>query len=269
MTASDQIARPPDAPPPGPEWKPVPGARDYESSHRGKVRSLDRTKNGRFYKGVELKLREDGDGYLMFNYTDDEGVRHHNVSVARITLLTWDPDGYREGLHACHGPGGQKDNRWPENIRWDTPDANREEALAVRLANSPPKPKPLKVCVRCGAGFSSKGQRCRPCIVWFAEEGARRMAGGMDPEQAAQEVGYPSAIGLIRLGMKHAGLRFVVEPPHVGLSMTTGEGKSAAARLLIVHDEVNAAMVTHRNNRGWLRRVMSRREASRRDSDTQ
>ena len=93
------------------EWKPFPDARDYEASHRGKVQSLDRTKNGRFHKGIVLKLREDGDGYLVFNYTDDENVRHHNVSVARMVLLAHDPDGYFEGAQACHGPGGQKDNR--------------------------------------------------------------------------------------------------------------------------------------------------------------
>src|SRR6516225_1936137 len=125
------------------EWKPFPDARDYEASHRGKVQSLDRTKNGRFHKGIVLKLREDGDGYLVFNYTDDENMRHHNVSVARMVLMAHDPGAYFEGAQACHGPGGRQDNRWPENIRWDTREANWAEALAVRLANSPPKPKPL------------------------------------------------------------------------------------------------------------------------------
>lgn len=251
MTASDQMTRPPDAPPPGPEWKPVPGARHYEWSHRGKVKSLARTdRNGRDRPELVLKLREDGDGYFIVNYTDDAGVRHCGVSVARMILMAHDPGGYRPGLEACHGPGGKHDNRWPENLRWDTPDANREEALAVRLANNPPRPKPLKVCVRCGAGFDAPGRRCPQCVRWFGEQGARRLAEGMDLEQAAKDLDYPSAVGLLRLAVKHGRLRFVVDP-------------------VLVYDEVNAAMVTLGDHRGWLRRVMFRREASRQNSDAQ
>src|SRR5215468_1391435 len=115
-------------------WKPIPGARYYEASDLGNIRSVDRTIRsanhpmGRFYEGRVLKLRSDPDGYLRVNYTDDDRVRHHNESVARLVLMAFDPDGYEEGHEACHGPGGRADNRLV-NLRWDTSEANRKEAL--------------------------------------------------------------------------------------------------------------------------------------------
>lgn len=224
-------------------WKAVPGVQWwYEASDRGRIQSLDhKDRNGRPHKGTVLNPRPDGDGYLVVNVTLEDGTRKHGMSVARLVLLAHAGEPPQPDMQACHGPGGQKDNRWPENLRWGTDEENR----ADWRRDNPPVPKPLKVCVRCGAGFNTKGNRCRPCITWFAEEGARRMAGGMDPEQAAREVDYPSAIGLIRLGMKHAGLRFVVTPRE------------------------DPAVVTLSDNRRRLRRVLFRREASRQNSDAQ
>ena len=257
MTVSDQAARPADAPPPGPEWKPFPDARYYEASHRGYIRSRPREKNGRMVGGTfpdPMRLRRDPDGYLMFNYTDDAGVRHHNVSAARTVLRVHDP-AWRPWLQACHGPGGKEDNRWPENLRTDTPDANREEALALRLRNNPPKPKPAKVCPRCQKEHHGKGRNCHECVVELGVRGARLLADGMGLEAAGDQLGYPP-VALFNLAVKYGHLVCVVEPPHTGLSMATREGKSAAAP-------------TARHPQSRLRRVLFRREASRQNSDAQ
>jgi len=195
MTASDET------------WKPVPGAGYYEASDRGHIRSVDRTIGGRFYKGVVLKPREDADGYLRVNITNDQGERQHNESVARLVLMAHDPDGYTPGLHACHGPNGKRDNRLTE-LRWDTPDANRQEALEVRLANNPPKPKPAKVCPRCGAEHRDKGRNCHPCVMKIGTDTTRMLVDeGMRLDRIQEELEYP-AVGLINLAVLYGGLRF-------------------------------------------------------------
>ena len=240
MTVSEQQTRPPDNPPPGPEWKPIPGAGYYEASHRGQVRSVDRTIGSRFHKGVVLKLREDGDGYWVVNITLDGGERKHNASVARLVLAAHDP-AYREDWQACHGPGGQKDNRFPENIRTDRPEANREEALALRLERNPPKPpKPPKVCPRCGAEHTGKGRNCHDCVVGLGVTTANMLADGKPLDWIADELDYPPA-GLFNLAVRHGSLRCTIGP-------FAGDPPSP---------------------RSWLRRVMSRREASRQISDAQ
>lgn len=231
------------------KWKAVPGARDYESCPGGHVRSLPREKNGRTYPGTypePMKLREDGDGYLVFNYTDDDGVRHTNASVARVTLMTHDP-AWRPWLQACHGPGGQKDNRFPGNIRTDTADANRQEALETRLANNPPKPKPPKVCPRCGAEHWEKGKNCRACFEGIGVRGARLLADGVGPEKVAEHLDYPLA-GVLNLAVRYGGLRFVIEDELNAMLRAASHSASPARR---------------------LRRVLFRREASRQNSDAQ
>jgi len=199
MTGSDQITE---------TWKPIPGAGYYEASDRGHVRSIDRTIDGRFYKGVVLKLREDGDGYLVVNITMDDRTRKHGASVARLVLLTFDPDGYREGLQACHGPGGQKDNS-VLNLRWDTDEANRQEALQVRLANHPPKPKPVKVCPRCKREHGGKGQNCHECVVGLGVSAALMLANGVPLDQVSARLDYPPA-GLFNLAVRYGGARVVI-----------------------------------------------------------
>ena len=242
MTDSDTLTgRPPDAPPPGPEWKKIPGVKDYyEFSHRGRVRSLDHTTNGRDYEGHDpLKLRPDGDDYLVVNITLDDGTRKNGVSVARHVLLAHAGEPPDPAMQACHGPGGKQDNRWPENLRWDYDQANRDD----RWESHPPKPKPLKVCVLCGNGFDTPGRRCHPCVVKISVAGACLIAEGKDTEEAAREVGYPSANGLFRLARKYGGLRCTVAP-------------------VVVIEEANAAVrAAHAagDTASWLRRVTGRR----------
>jgi hypothetical protein len=257
MTVSNVTAlRPPDAPPPGDEWKKIADVKPYyEFSHRGLVRSLDHTTRGRFYAGKEpLTPRLDGDGYEVVNITYNDGTRKNGVSVARLILLAHDPEGYAPGLQACHGPGGQRDNRWPENLRWDTDEANR----ADWRRDNPPRPRPLKECVRCGAGFGGNGRRCHPCLVQIGQLGARLLADGADLEAAAEEAGYPSAVGLFRLAVRYGGLRCTVE--------------GVTPAIVVVPEELAAAakeMFTVRDPQSWLQRVRARWAELIKDGDAQ
>jgi hypothetical protein len=221
-------------------WKPIPGAGYYEASDQGRVRSVDRTIDGRHYDSVTLKPREDGDGYLVVNYTDDARVRHHGVSVARLVLLAHDPEGYAPGLEACHGPAGRKDNR-RVNLRWDTDEANRIEALELRLQNSPPKPKPLKTCPRCGAQHGGRGQNCHDCVVGLGTTAAVMLSAGAMLDKVSAELEYPPAAAY-NLAVKYGDLR-----------VTLG----------------NASADYAERPASWLRRVLFRREASRQNSDGQ
>ena len=205
MTASDQLARPPDAPPPGPEWKTIPGVLWwYQASHRGKIRSLDhKDRNGRDHEGKVLNPRLDGDGYEVVNITLEDGTRKHGVSVARLVLLAHAREPGDPGLQACHGPGGQRDNRWPENLRWDTEEANREEWWR----DNAPKPKPPKACLRCGEGFTTTGLRCHPCVVDIGVESARLLAGGTRLKAVTEHAGYPLTVDGLD-GVHHLARRY-------------------------------------------------------------
>jgi hypothetical protein len=186
-------------------WKPIPGAAWYQVSDRGRVRSVDRTIGGKDYLGVVLKLREDRDGYLVVNITYDGGERKHGVSVARLVLLAHDPDGRKPGLQACHGPGGQKDNRWPENLRWDTDEANR----ADWRRDNPPQPKPPKLCVICGGEFRSNGQRCHPCVVSIGVQAGQLLRMGVRLKDVTERLGYPVTVdgldGIHKLARRYGG----------------------------------------------------------------
>src|SRR5215831_16352026 len=187
-------------------WVKFPDAKYYEGHPSGQIRSHPREKeNGRTYGGTypdPMKLREDGDGYLVFNYTDNDGKRHTNVSVARTILRLFDPD-WRPWLQACHN-GDQKDNSFPGGIRTDTPAANREEALALRLERNPPKVKPPKVCVRCGAEHDRKGRNCLACMKGIGRDGARELAKGRPLDKVADDLGYTPA-GVYNLAVRYGG----------------------------------------------------------------
>jgi len=245
MTVSDQQTE---------TWKPIPAAGYYEASDQGRIRSVDRTIDGRFYEGKVLKPREDGDGYLVVNYTDDDRVRHHGAAVARLVLLAHDPDGYAPGLEACHGPGGRKDNR-RVNLRWDTDEANRMEALEVRRQNAPPKP--VKTCPRCGAQHRGRGQNCHECVVRLGVAATAMLVDGKPPDTIAADLEYPFAAAF-NLAVKYGGLRVHAGP---------------CPRLVVVEDEVNAAARDARRDapspQPWLLRVINRARGSRQNSDAQ
>jgi hypothetical protein len=111
-------------------WLPVPGYEGYyEVSDRGRVRSLDRReritgpKAGfRRRRGQMMQLSTmPSTGYLCVHLSRDDKMVTR--SVHSLVLEAFDrpcPD----GMECLHGPGGQQDNRWPENIRWGTRSEN-------------------------------------------------------------------------------------------------------------------------------------------------
>jgi hypothetical protein len=127
MTQSNVVAlRPPDDPPLGYEWKPYPGARYYEFSHRGKARSVDRTLGGKFYPGRELATRPNNQGYLLVDIRMDNGTKKTVTMHSGVLRAHAGEPGPDE--ETLHGLGGQLDNRYPENIRWGTRPQNRRRS---------------------------------------------------------------------------------------------------------------------------------------------
>ena len=242
MTVSDQQARPPDNPPPGPEWMPYPGAGYYEFSHRGKARSVDRTIDGKSYPGKELAARLNNQGYVLVDIRLDTGERK-TVTMHSGVLRSHDraPEAWEE---CCHGPGGPQDNRWPENISWGTRGRNLADMAAARPQRAP------KECNRCGAQ-RARGQSCDNCMDQLAVAAAGMLTGGKMLDRVSDDLGYPPS-GVYRLAVTRGGLRVSIEHTPAAPS--------------------DPAPVTQRHRSPfarWLRSVTIRREASRQNSDAQ
>ena len=203
MTDSDQAAYVwPALPPPGPEWKRVAGYSRYEWSHRGRVRSAARPEG--------MRTRLNNSGYVIVNVTSDAGVKetvllHRMILRAHVREL-------EPGEETLHGPGGQTDNRWPENIRIGSHEVNVWE----RVAAQPPKPvKPPTPCVNfddCGGYVTHGGRRCHPCVEGIGIMAANMLANGMDLDKVGDELEYPSHAGLIKLAKRYGGLELIIVP---------------------------------------------------------
>jgi hypothetical protein len=255
-------------------WAPFPDARYYEADAlSGNVRSLPRTIKGRFHPGRDpLKPHHDPDGYLRINYTDDNGVRHHNVSVARMVLMAHNPDGWFPGAVACHEPGRRRDDCRLAALRWDTEETNRIEALEVRMENSPPKPKPPKVCPRCGAEHQDKGRNCHGCVVQLGVNAAVLLVKGTRLQVAADQLGYP-AEPLHHLAVVYGGLRhhLAEDSPLQPVAARDLVERYDDPALASTEGALDAlAVITKRNRKpkaSWLRRVINGARGSRRNSD--
>lgn len=105
----------------------IPGYQNrYAVTRDGRVFSVPRPGT----KGGWLKQSPNSHGYLRVQLTSADGTQK-NWTVHTLVLMTY--VGERpEGLQACHGPGGQTDNRL-ENLRWDTPAANCRDRDLTRL----------------------------------------------------------------------------------------------------------------------------------------
>lgn len=212
MTDSEQAAWVwPTEPPPSPEWKPVPGYSAYEWSHRGRARSIDRTVKGRRYRGQLLTPRPNNQGYLIVTVTGDDGAKK-TVLLHRMVLLAHagPPE---PGHETLHGPGGQRDNRWPENLRW----GSRPENLADMAANRPPRqektPTPCLNHEYCGGYVTRGGRRCHDCVVGIGVLAADLLRRGVPLDKAAAELEYPSHAGLHTLAVKYGGYGVRSESP--------------------------------------------------------
>jgi hypothetical protein len=248
MTVSNVTPlRPADSPPPGPEWKQVAGYSGYEWSHRGPVRSVDREVAGRKYRGVTLKQRRNNSGYLVVNVTNDQGVKE-TVLVHRMILLAHAGE-FGPGEETLHGPGGQLDNRYPENLRKDTHERNVAERVA---ANPARPPKPPKACInhsRCGGYVVRGGRRCHECRVHLGHAAAVLFERGADPEQVARALNYGNANGIYRVAVQLGGLRCYIAED----AITLREPDSGYTEQPI----------------SWLRSVINRAQTWLADSDAQ
>lgn len=105
-------------------WKDIQDWPFHQVSNKGRVRVLPGGKV-RYRPIVETELRElilTEYGYIIV-YRGSRSVRVH-----RIVLETfWGP--CPTGQECRHLNGDRSDNRWPENIEWNTPKINQEDRI--------------------------------------------------------------------------------------------------------------------------------------------
>ena len=191
MTVSEQHAG---------TWNPVPGAAHYEACDTGGlIRSVDRTISGRFYPGRVLTPKRTGtSAYWQVKYTDDTG--RQRTRPVHVLVLEAHRGLAPPGTEGCHEDDDQ-DNNNLVNLQWKPPEANRLD----RLENTPPKPRPVKECTRCGAAFAGNGRRCHPCVEDIGVTAARLLRAGVTLERAAAQLEYPSLDGLHTLARRYGG----------------------------------------------------------------
>jgi len=81
-----------------------------------------------------LKPALDGGGYLAVSLSAAGRKRTFRVHALVLAAFAGprppDPDWYSGKTpyyEACHGPGGPEDNRYPENLSWDTKHKNAQD----------------------------------------------------------------------------------------------------------------------------------------------
>ena len=172
-------------------WKPIPG---YSIRYQASTEGLIRNRNG-----IIMQPRPNGSGYLQLNLVDDEGVTR-TVTVHKCILRTFRGE-CPPGMEACHGPGGQLDNRLA-NLEWGPIPDNRREPSPRRPVRPPKIPAP---CVRCGEPVTKGGRRCHACVVEIGREAARMMREGARLGDANERLEYANAEYLHVLAVKYGG----------------------------------------------------------------
>jgi hypothetical protein len=115
-------------------WKDIPGYEGrYQVSDQGRIKSLARMvpyeRWGEGEKLIKERIRKPHPGrhgYLSLIVKGlDRKARTIKVHLAVLEAFV----GPRpSGMHGCHGPGGQQDNRLV-NLRWDTAKANNADKV--------------------------------------------------------------------------------------------------------------------------------------------
>lgn len=115
-------------------WLPArgyPGARNYEVSNHGRVRSIARVDSRGNKRAMKiLRPGNTGTGYLQVQICCEGVVR--KVMVHRLVLEAFVgpcPD----GMEACHDPDPDRSNCRLDNLRWDTRLANRRDQIKHRV----------------------------------------------------------------------------------------------------------------------------------------
>ncbi len=118
-------------------WKWVKGYEGiYSVSNLGNVISLSREftmKNGRKHivKNKKKKSQKNYRGYERTQLTDADGNKEI-VSVHRLVMFTFKPEGYFNGAEVNHKNGIKDDNRL-ENLEWCTKEQNETHAKETGL----------------------------------------------------------------------------------------------------------------------------------------
>ena len=103
-------------------WLPIPGFEGYEVSDQGRVRSTLRRKPHILHPGGSR-------GYWMVGLRRDG--QDHPRSIHRLVALTF-LGPCPEGMEVCHGDGNPHNNT-PQNLRYDTREANADDVTLLRL----------------------------------------------------------------------------------------------------------------------------------------
>ncbi len=195
----------------GEEWKSWPGFSAYEASHRAQgldgIRSVDRIgRDGRFRKGAPIKARVTSGPYPKVTLMGDDGERH-TIDV-HVAVLSAHAGPCPPGHEASHRHDNPLDNRWPEELAWETKSQNERR----KFENGRPKPVPprqVKHCILCNQEFTTSGRRCRPCRVNMGVEAAIMLRGGTPLGVVCDQLNYP-AEGVFNLAVEFGGL---LDPP--------------------------------------------------------
>ena len=135
-------------------WAPYPGASNYQFSAAGRVRSIDRTISGRFYKGQILAQRPSGrppgkppeERYRLVNIRLDDGTRKTVVVHTGMMLARTEGGKRPAGKEVCHNDDHGAHN-WFTNLRWDTPEGNRVDRYGEHVRR-PPEMEDSSISVR-------------------------------------------------------------------------------------------------------------------------
>ena len=179
----------------------------YESSDKGRARSIDRKQGNRQLRGKVLAVRRHDDGYVLVNIrcdsTDPAHNRVHTVTMHRIVLTTFDRP-CPPGMEACHSARGPAFNWWPEGIRWGTKPENHADMVAAGTAVVP-EAFPCRNAERCGGTVRSPGRRCLPCVTDVGREAAALLSMGMNLLSVASRFGYNDYAWVFKLAVQHGG----------------------------------------------------------------
>lgn len=154
------------------EWRPCLHSSSYEVSNLGRVRSFIRDP-----QGLILKPAAAGRGHLFVKI-------HGRAHYVHVLVLEAFVGPRPSGLEACHWDDNPTNNAL-SNLRWDTPEANRADAVRNNR-------RTRKTRCRRGhelVGFnavrvpSRQGPRCRACR---RAENSRHRSSWTDPEAEIQ-----------------------------------------------------------------------------------
>ena len=163
----------------------------YESSDKGRYRSIDRKSGNRSLKGKVLSTRLDDGGYVLVNLrcdsTDPTHDRRHTFLGHKVVLTTFagPPKPGQEARHSRRGPAF---NWWPEGFErggWGTKRENHADMVEAGTARTPDPSFPCLNAPTCGNLNRAEGKRCRACVERLGVDVAALLNDGVPLADAA------------------------------------------------------------------------------------